>query len=81
MDQPTLSGLQDERNPLPSWIMNIQSARGKSGTKRILGYRLVIEIAGFAVGSDILAQQRIVLGHGINHTKNFHLESGYTRNR
>lgn len=54
--------------------MNVQSARGKSGTKRILGYRLVIEVARFAVGSDILAQQRIVFGHRIDQTKNFHLK-------
>ena len=64
----TLSSLHDERNTLPSVIVDVKDHRGESGALGSLGNRVIIEVTGLVTGGSVLAKQDLVLldwGNGL----------------
>ena len=69
----TLPSLENERNTLPSWVVNPQCSSGIRGTVRVGWDRLVIKIARFTVGRDILTKQCVTTLNWRNCTENLDL--------
>ena len=52
----TFACLENEGDTFPSWIMDPESRRSKRWADRVVWYSVIVEVAGLAVGSDILAK-------------------------
>lgn len=69
----TLPSLENERNTLPSWVVNPQCGSGVRGTVRVGWDRFVVEITGLAIRRNILTKQRIASLNWGNGTQDLNL--------
>lgn len=69
----TLPSLENERNTLPSWVVNPQCGSGVRGTVRVGWDRFVVEITGLAIRRNILTKQRIASLNWGNSTQDLNL--------
>lgn len=71
----TFSGLQNEGNAVPSFVLNICSHSAEGWAAGLLGHGVVLFVGGFASieGSSILANDDIFRLDSINRAQNTHL--------
>ena len=55
----TFACLEDEGHALPPGVVDPQGRRGERGAHRVVRHGVIIKVAGLAVGSDVLSQQRV----------------------
>jgi hypothetical protein len=69
----TFSGLEYERNTLPSWIVYPKSAGGERRTNRVRWYSLVIEITWLVIRCNVLSEERVLTFDGWDSPEDFYL--------
>ncbi len=70
----TFACLEDERNALPPRVVDPEGGSGIRGADRVGWDRVIIEITGLPIYSDILTKQRIFTLNGRNRTKDLDLQ-------
>ena len=71
----TFTSLENEGDTFPSRVMNPQGGCSERRANRVVRYGIVIQIAGLAIRSNILAKQRVLPLNGGNGTEYFDLIS------
>ena len=69
----TLSGLQDEGDALPPWVVNPERGCSIRRADRVGRDSLVIEVTGFPIRRDVLTKERIVALDGWDRTQHLYL--------
>ena len=69
----TLSGLQNEGNTLPAWVVDPQGRGGEGRADRITRDGIIVQVSGFTVRRNVLSQQGILPLNWGDGTKNFDL--------
>ena len=59
MKTPTLPSLENERNALPSWVVNPKCRRSEGRAHRVVWDSIIIQVARLAVGCSVLSEQRV----------------------
>lgn len=62
----TFASFENERNTFPSRIVDPEGGGSVCGAVRVRRHGVIVEIAGFAIRTDILAKQGIVAFDGGN---------------
>lgn len=69
----TFPGFKDEGDALPTRIVDPQSRRSESRACGIWRDSAVIKVAGFSVGTHVLAEKYVLLLYRVNCTEDLHL--------
>ena len=72
-DERTFARLENKRHAFPARVVDPQGSRGVCWTDRVVRHGVIIKVAGLAVGSDVLAKQRVFALDGRNRAQNLDL--------